>query len=447
MKNTSVLSGLALAIITVLFFSGQVAFGFGKNQVRLEVLPSHPVLMSDKKQKTTIKVGLTGFEIEQIQRSKVNVSLVVDKSGSMHGDKIKRAKEAAEMMVELLGKDDVFSLVAYSSTVETLVPSTKLSDKQDVIKQIRKIRADGSTALFGGVSKGLAEVRKFLSPHIANRVILISDGLANIGPSSPQALGKLGASAAREGIAITTIGLGLGYNEDLMVQLAQNSDGNHAFVENSNDLARIFREELGDVLSVVAQEVEITIECPPGVRPLRVIDRNAEIRGQKILLSLNQLYSNQEKYLLLEVEIPEEQTGIKRDIAKVNVVYSNIITQKKETITQTAMVSFDKSEATVKRKINKKVVVQKTKAIANERSKKAVQLRDKGDVQGASSLMMQNVELFKSQADVLEEPELLEESEKELKDAEEVRKRGSSWGKARKALKKKQYKKENQTKY
>ena len=87
-------------------------------------------------------------------------------------------------------------------------------------------------------------------------------------PDSPAALGDLGASLGKSGISVTTIGLGLGYNEDLMVRLAEKSDGNHAFVENSRDLSRIFEYEFGDILSVVAQDVKIKINCLPGVKPV-----------------------------------------------------------------------------------------------------------------------------------------------------------------------------------
>ena len=121
------------------------------------------------------------------------------------------------------------------------------------------------------MSHGLEELTKNLSAARVNRMILLSDGQANVGPRSPNELGRLGEVAARQGIAITTIGLGLGYNEDLMTQLAVSSDGNHAFAENATDLAGIFQHELGDVLSVVAQDVQIEIDFDAGITPVRAI--------------------------------------------------------------------------------------------------------------------------------------------------------------------------------
>ena len=109
--------------------------------------------------------------------------------------------------------------------------------------------------MFSGVSKGASEVRKFLDSNRVSRVILLSDGLANLGPSTPSELGQLGHSLSKEGISVTTIGLGLGYNEDLMTQLAGMSDGNHAFVQNYSDLTKIFAAEFNTALTVVANQL------------------------------------------------------------------------------------------------------------------------------------------------------------------------------------------------
>src|SRR5205085_8842601 len=130
----------------------------------------------------------------------------------------------------------------------------RVGDGRRLEEAICSIEAGGNTALHGGVSRGAAEIRRHLDDgHYVNRIILLSDGLANVGPSTPEELGRLGTSLMKEGISVTTIGLGLGFNEDLMTRLAQRSDGNTYFVESSADLPRIFAAELGDVLNVVAR--------------------------------------------------------------------------------------------------------------------------------------------------------------------------------------------------
>ena len=222
----------------------------------------------------------------------------------MQGEKLVRAKEAAKLAVNRLHPDDIVSVVAYDDTVRILLPATKVADRTAVLAAIDGSKPVASTALFAGVSVGAAEVRKFLDRERVNRVVLLSDGLANVGPASPAELGALGASLKKEGISVSTIGLGLGYNEDLMVRLAGLSDGNHAFVEHPRDLARIFDHEFGDAMSVTAQDVLVRIECAQGTRPVRVLGREAEIVGRKVTVSVNQLYDAREQYILLELEAP-----------------------------------------------------------------------------------------------------------------------------------------------
>lgn len=360
-------------------------------QVGLDVGLGNPTLLAGQKQTTYLKVSLTGFEWKRAaDRPAANIAIVIDKSGSMSGAKIQKAKEAALMAVDRLSGKDIVSIVAYDQNIRVLVPATKVSDKDAIRSGINSLTAGGSTALFGGVSKGAAELRKFLDKKRVNRVVLISDGLANIGPSSPKQLGELGASLIKEGMSVSTVGLGLGYNEDLMMQLAQRSDGNHYFAENATDLARIFKGELGDVLSVCAQEVTITIKCAASIRPVRVIGRDADITGQSVTTILNQLYSGQEKYVLLEVEVPATPKDEARAIASVSVTYSNMATKTADTLTSTVSARFSKSKELVTKDENRKVMIAAVEQVAADTNRKATALRDAGKIEQAKKLLVGN---------------------------------------------------------
>ncbi len=377
------------------------------SQVKLDVSLANPVLLAGEKQTTYLKVGLTGFEMTgETKRTPANIALVIDRSGSMQGDKIKQAKEAARIAVNRLSGDDIISVIAYDDTVSVLVPATKASDRAAILAGIEQIKAGGSTALFAGVSKGAEEVRKFLDRNRVNRIILLSDGLANVGPDTPGALGELGASLFKEGISVTTLGLGLGYNEDLMSQLAQRSDGNHAFVEHSGDLVKIFNYEFGDVLSVVAQEVLVNIECKQGIRPVKVLGRRADIVGQHVTAAINQIYSKQEKYLLLEVEVPEGSVDSERDVAQIQVAYANMETKTTDKLTSAIKVRFSDSERQVKQQIDKIVLEDAVMQVATERNITATQLRDAGKVEEAQKLLIFNSQVLKEQARELESESL-----------------------------------------
>ena len=414
-------------------------------QVSLDVGLGQPTLLSGQKQTTYLKVALTGFEWKRpTDRPSVNIAVVIDKSGSMSGAKIQKAKEAAVMAVDRLASKDIVAIVAYDHNIRVLVPATKVSDKDAIRKGIGDLKAGGTTALFGGVSKGAAELRKFLDKKRVNRVILISDGLANVGPSSPKQLGELGGALIKEGISVTTVGLGLGYNEDLMMQLAQRSDGNHYFAENATELASIFKGELGDVLSVCAQEVTITIQCVEGIRPVRVIGRDADITGQNVTTILNQLYSGQEKYVLLEVEVPATPEDQVRPIANVAVTYSNMATKTADKLTSSVSARFTKSKELVAKSENRKVMIAAVEQIAVETNDKATALRDAGKIEEAKKLLIANGSYLKANGEKYQSGDLLKQGTLNLRNAETLDK--AEWKRTRKIMRDYQSSTESQRK-
>ena len=416
-------------------------------KIGLNLAVDQPVMLAGKKQSAFLKVSLTGFSLpSNAERTPVNVAIVLDKSGSMQREKIQRAREAAVLAINRLDADDIVSVVAYDQVVRIIVPATKVRDKQAIFAAIDSLEAGGSTALFAGVSKGAQEVRKFLDRNRVNRIILLSDGLANVGPSSPLKLGRLGASLGKEGISVTTIGLGLGYNEDLMTQLAGLSDGNHAFVENANDLTHIFNAEFGDVLSVVAQQVDVQIRCAPGIRPIQVLGRKADIIGQTVYTRLNQLYGEQEKFILLEIEVPAGEVGQRQQLATVDVTYLNMQTRIQDQLSAATAVSFTPSSETVAEATNEKVVTVTVEQVANTISKDAVELRDEGRVEEAQRKLQGAAELVERNATQLQSAPLRSLGRELRKDADALSNE-QDWNRARKELRKKQYSRDIQQSY
>ncbi|MFO8070754.1 MAG: VWA domain-containing protein [Polyangia bacterium] len=406
---------------TAALLAGLVALSPGNaaaasDSVRLDVSLGTPLVLSGATRTAYLKVGLTGFPLEgPARRTPVNASIVIDRSGSMSGQKMRKAREAAHLAVDRLGDDDIVSVVTYNHGVQVLVPATKVRNRAAIHRRIERMIADGNTALFAGVSKGAHEVRKFLAVNRVNRVILVSDGLANVGPSSPGELGRLGASLAKEGVSVSTIGLGRGYNEDLMVALARSSDGNHAFAENGVDLVRIFDYEFGDMLSVVAREVEVTIRCSPGVEPVRVLGRPAQIAGDTIFARLNQITSEQEKFLLVELRIPASAEDASREVASVDVRYANSISRTTDVLGGSAVVGYSDSPDEVRDHRNEDVLAASVELIANETNKYAVELRDQGRIAEARGALEQNARFLERNARGYESKKAKKKLEKRAK--------------------------------
>jgi Ca-activated chloride channel family protein len=352
------------------------------------------------------------------------------------------------MAVERLGDEDVLGVVSYSDNAYVLSPAARLRDTERVRAAIRQIQAEGRTALYAGVSQGIRELRPFVDPYKVNRIILLSDGLANVGPASPQELEALGREAAQAGITVTTIGLGLGYNEDLMTRLALASDGNHAFVERPQDLVKIFNEEFGDVLAAIGGDVEIIIECPDGFEPVRVLGRQGQVEKDRISLKMNQIYGKQEKYAVVELRVTEKRARGSAEAAKVQVNYTDLATRQRTSIDRRAELRFSGEQAEVKAGVNKDVMAAVATQIATERNEQAVSLRDSGKTEEAKKMLRENADYLKQQAEQLPTASaapLRELSRKNSTDAENLS--GQDWERTRKSMRAQQYKDKTQQRY
>jgi Ca-activated chloride channel family protein len=420
--------------------------GADAEPVRIEADMAQPFVLAGPAQKGYLRVTLRGLRPAHTSaRPPANVAIVLDKSGSMTGQKIEHARDAAIRALSMLGPNDIVSIVTYDDTVHVLVPATKLDDRDYVYSKIGQIQAGGSTALFAGVSKGAAEVRKFLDENHVNRVILLSDGLANVGPSSPGDLAELGTSLGREGIAVTTIGLGLDYNEDLMTKLAQASDGNHTFAEAPSDLDRAFAREFGDVLSVVAQDVDIVIECANGVRPVRVLGRNANIIGQRVVTSMNQLYGDQEKYVFVEVELPktDDSSSPEFAVATARVNYNDTLTRQAASGDARAIVQLTQSPETVEQRTNAPVMALVIEQIAVNENIRALELRDAGKLEECKEVLSSNSQFLQDNAVKYRSERLRDYAESNEFQAQSVDDE-EGWKLQRKVMREEQFQKTNQ---
>ncbi len=360
------------------------------------------VLPAGQNETAIIKISLDVAKIpRETSRPPVNLTLVLDRSGSMSGDKIIKAREAAITALRLLEPQDMFSLVIYDHNVQTLIPPQSAANTEWLESRIMQIRTGGNTALFGAVSQGAAEIRKNLERKFVHRVILLSDGLANVGPSNPVDLARLGAALLKEGISVTTIGIGNSFNEDLMAGLADRSDGNHYFVESSVDLPRIFAAELGDVLSVAARSIRIELETPAGVRPLRIIGREGRVYDNRVEIHLNQLYGGQEKYALIEVEVKPGQAEQILKIANARCSYENALTNQQESSSAKALVRFSPRAEEVVQSANKpvlKAILENEIAASRDR---ALDLYNAGRKDEAIAEIQQQSSKLKIQSDTL----------------------------------------------
>ena len=385
----------ALSILTILLPATLLPFGAAAadKPVTLEARLAQPVMKTGETQKNYLRVALNGCEPKRSNdRTPVNVAFVIDRSGSMAGPRIAQAREAAIMAVNRLDQNDIASVVIFDDKVDVLIPSQPVNDRAMFADRIRQVSTRGSTAIHDGVMEGAREVRKSKDARRLNRVVLLSDGQANVGPRNPADFARLGHELLSEGISVSTIGLGLGYNEDLMLQLARASDGNHAFANAPNDLIQIFNREFDDVLAACAQTVSIDVEVGAGVKLTRALSREGDVQGDRAAFKMNQVYAATEHYVLLELEVEGATPADERDLGRVHVSYTVPDTGAREVIEAPIRGRFSASADEVKNTRDQTVMVAVVEQTARERAQEAVRLRDQGKHTEAAKLFQQNVE-------------------------------------------------------
>ena len=353
--------------------------------LHLNLVPDRDVLLKGRPQEVVVKIDLSAItDRQRHRRTPLNLAVVLDKSGSMTGAKLEKAKQAATQLVERLAPDDVFSLVIYSDEARVLVPAQKVEDKEALKEKIASIEAGGSTALYAGVNTGARQVREYFSGKRINRVILLSDGLANVGPSSTSDLRRLGRELAESGISVTTIGVGDDYNEDLMAGLAEASDANYYYVRDTERLPEIFAKELGEMLTVAAREIKIEITCPDGVQPLGFIGRGEKFENRKASVNLSQFTLGQNRYLLLRCLVTRPEP----EVARVQVRYTDELDNGSEqSAGGVVKIRFTDDQAAADRSVNSAVTAEKVLVLTAVAKDKAIALADAGNFKEAAATL------------------------------------------------------------
>ncbi|MDZ8240060.1 MAG: VWA domain-containing protein [Nostoc sp. ChiQUE01a] len=249
-------------------------------------------------------------DIAESPRRNLNLSLVIDRSGSMAGAPLHHALRAAESVVDRLEPNDILSVVVYDDEVDTVVTPQPVTNKAALKNSINKVRAGGITNLSGGWLKGCEHVKKQLDPQKINRVLLLTDGHANMGIQDPKILTATSGQKAEEGITTTTLGFDQGFNEDLLIGMARAANGNFYFIQSIDEATEVFSIELDSLRAVVGQNLKVTVELADGVSlidtlSLAKVSHNA---GQTVI-TLGELYEGEDKLLGLSLEISATQIG------------------------------------------------------------------------------------------------------------------------------------------
>ncbi|HTI37739.1 MAG TPA: VWA domain-containing protein [Vicinamibacterales bacterium] len=243
-------------------------------------------------------------------REPVNVAFVIDRSGSMGGEKIRLAREAVVQALRMLRPADRFAVVMYDNEIEVVVSSTEASTEavRNAITQVERIQARGNTNLAGGWLKGCEEIAGHLRSTQISRCVLLTDGLANEGITDRNELARHSEELRARGITTTTIGLGADFDEELLEALAHAGGGHFYFIERAVQIGDCLTSELGETLETVARDVVVSVRPDAGVTAtaLNRFRVSPESDGA-IAVSLGDLVSRQEVSLVFKLVFPPGQ--------------------------------------------------------------------------------------------------------------------------------------------
>jgi len=212
-----------------------------------------------------LRVGVQGKRLSISERKPAHLTFLVDVSGSMQSpDRLPLAKRALRMLVDQLRDGDTVALVTYAGGVKLALPPTGLEKKAEIHAAIEELTAGGSTAMASGIDLAYQQAMKTLDGKSTSRVLILSDGDANVGRTSHEEILKQIRGYVKEGVTLSTFGFGMGnYQDTMMEQLADRGNGNYYYVDSLMAARRIFQEQIGGTLEVIAQDVKLQVEFDP----------------------------------------------------------------------------------------------------------------------------------------------------------------------------------------
>ncbi len=294
--------------------------------LQLQVLFDNAMVNIDNPQNKYLELLVTAPEKGKWpvnRRPPLNICLVVDNSGSMNGTKIAHVKEAALRVLDILHFDDTFSLVTYNNRAQVLIPaqSKENMDLYLVRQRITSIASGGGTNIGAGLMAGYQELRQYYSSRHTNRILLLSDGHANQGMVSSVELGNLVQSYADGNLSLSTFGVGIHFNENLMAALSENGRGMYYFIDNAEQIGRIIEQEFNLCEAVAATGIELVVDFENGVTINKVMANKYELRNQKVIIPVGDISIGERRRYQIRIQPPFLHPG-QHTVGSVKLTYT-----------------------------------------------------------------------------------------------------------------------------
>ncbi len=380
LKGGVILGALLLAaLFTAAFMEGALA----KDAVTSKVEIDRPVLLRGQTAEPVyLLLRLSAMEaVGAGERPPLNMALVLDRSGSMaDAGKLDYVKKAATKVINTLGRKDVLSIIEYDDQITIMWPAGRVESASALSHLIDGLTPRGSTNLTGGMMAGVDEVKRAGEKNLTgkealNRVLLLSDGLANDGITDPGAIRELVRKARRDGVPISTLGLGRDYDEDLMQDIAENAGGRYYYIENPEQMSRIFAQELNALFKTVARNCVIEIKAGAGVKDVKIFGFESDNGAGKAVLG--DIYGGEKRTVLVRLEVDPQRLG-HMDLGALKMSYADADDGAVHTFDVNLGVEITDDVSKTKAAVNHDVAVEATLAETERAQNEAVKLYEAG---------------------------------------------------------------------
>lgn len=319
-------------------------------------------------------------------RAPISLAVVLDTSGSMSGEKIEEAKRSVLRLVADMRDDDEIALVRYDDRSELVQPLARVGSIRGALNaRIHAIEAGGGTNIPGGLSHGLRAIDEATKGRV-RRIVLVSDGL----DSTRAQAEALAARCFTSGISVSSLGVGLDFDESYMGSVAQNGHGNFAFVKDGASLAGFLKRELEETSSTTIENAQARIQLPEGVRFVSAHGADASMQGDELVLSMGSLFAGDERRVLVELSastmtnLGTYDFSTSASWSRVGETFAQSVAVPRLTLVATS------DSAEVDRGRDGAVLASATSVLASNRQIQAAQAYASGDVGRATALAAEN---------------------------------------------------------
>lgn len=345
------------------------------------------------------------------ERLPINVCLVIDRSGSMSEEgKLEQVKVAAKHLIDQMTPRDRISIVAYDTEVKVVQPPTRVEDKGKLKAMVDELYPGDMTNLSGGLQKGYDLVKQNFKKHELTRVILLSDGLANVGITNLEELTGVVKRNREKGVVTTSFGVGNDYDAKFLSAIATTGAGNYYYVDRADRIPAFFAAELSGMTSTVAKDIKVKIKLASGVQMNKVYGYSADSVGDEWTIAVGDLAAGEVRSVYVELRLPKVDVESTKTVAEVSLACDDAITKVPVTSATTLAMHFVPDRSLVAANEVKEVSSTALRVGNATTFSEAESLINQGNAKDAAVMLRKKAEATRESAVVNRSQELIDQS-------------------------------------